>query len=179
MCIRDRVCGSIEDVRAFRHLVTKLCQTAKIRSFVYPVPTCTARLVKEIALLKSELRGIAVVRERCATLSNEVSSLKQALNALRKEPASSITMKSSVAGKQSKRSYAKAVSTLCPTTLPKSNATNSAPTPAVEAQQVQKAREPRTESARSTSGTKIKVDGARRIWNTMPRVGMGITGRRQ
>ena len=129
--------------------------------------SCTnVQLMKEIALLKNELRGIAEIRDRYATLSNEVSSLKQALDALRKEPTSSLTTKPTAASKQSKRSYAKAISTLRPAqsiTLSKSVATNSVPTPAAdhEAQKAQRAREPRT-------GPKMKVDGARRIWNTMP-----------
>ena len=109
--------------------------------------------------------SIAEVRDRCAALSNEVSSLRQALDTLRKESATSSTTKPA-AGKQSKRSYAKAVSTLRPSvSLSPANSSNTAPAPPAEAQHVQRAGYPR----RSTkSGPKIKVDGARRIWNTMP-----------
>ena len=121
----------------------------------------------------TEERTQIEIRDKYATLSNEISSLKQALDALRKEPASSMTTKSSAAGKpRSKRSYAMAASTLRPAKLATSSkpvTTKSAPLerPAVAgAQQVQRVKEPTTESARSVS--KIKVNGARRIWNTVP-----------
>ena len=71
------------------------------------------QLMKEVALLKNELRGIAEVCERCTALSNEVSSLKQAL---RKEPVSSPSEIKPATGKQSKQSYAKVASTLRPST---------------------------------------------------------------
>ena len=105
------------------------------------------QLVKEVALLKNELRGVADVRERCAALSNDVSSLRQALDALRKERASSSSMTKPAVSIQSKRSYAKVVSTLHPSQSAGKLRENARPRP---------------------TGHKIKVDGARRIWNTMP-----------
>ena len=130
------------------------------------------QLMKEIALLKNELRGIAEVRERCTALSNEVSSLRLALDTLRKESASSSQSTSSSsdssrsvsatitsqrpAGKQSNRSYAKVPSTLQSSSTHTPSASNN-----VKAKQVHN-------TLRRGSAAKIKVDGARRIWNTVP-----------
>ena len=122
------------------------------------------RLMEEIALLKIELNGIAEVRERCAALSDEVSSLRGALDALRKEPTTSASLHSSSsssaatianqrpAGKKVNRSYAKVASTRQPTT----HATNNASSGKAKQQVRSTVRRENTSSA----GLKIKVEGA-------------------
>ena len=128
------------------------------------------QLTKEVALLKNELRGIAEVRERCAALSDEVS-LRLALDTLRKEFTSSssspslsstTTTNQRPASKKSNRSYAKVASTRQPSTNAPDELNN------VSSGKPKQVQNTLLRRSTSKSGPKIKVDGARRIWNTMP-----------
>ena len=128
--------------------------------------SCTNLLLKqEIEQLKNELKGLAEVRSRCSTLTNEVSSLRRALNTISKEPATLSATRS--AAKQPKRTYARVVSTLRASSfLPAPNASNNGASRTTEASQVQATGESRKSTL--SGQRKIKVDGTRRIWNTMP-----------
>ena len=123
------------------------------------------QLKQEIEQLKNELKGLAEVCDRCTALTNEVSSLHWDLNTITKEPATSSATKS--ATKQPKYSYTRVASTLrASSSLPAPNASKNSAAHPTEAIQVQAT----GESIKSAlpGQRKIKVDGARRIWNTMP-----------
>ena len=126
--------------------------------------TCTnLHLKREIQLLKNELRGMVQVRDRCTALDNGVSSLKQTLDSLAKEmPLSS----KPAAVRQPKRSYARAVRTVYPSSS--QPAADTCTAPSVEAQQVQKPGDTNGNNESGVPRPKIKVNGARRIWNTLP-----------
>ena len=111
-----------------------------------------AELSATVDALKEELKDALKFRETCSALAGEVTTLRQALDTLEKEVKSSSSSRS----RHSKQTYSAAVKTA--STGSSSAPARSVAAPPSDAQRKRKAGEPKT---------KIKVDGARRVWGTM------------
>ena len=129
--------------------------------------TCTnIQLKEEIQSLRSELSSLSTVREQVGALLNEVKSLQQAVVSL---PTTQSRQRPNNTGRT--YSYAKAATAPAPT-RPDIQAANSATTTATTGAYAaaptiqQKQQQPSTRSR--SDRPKVKVDGARRNWGTVP-----------
>ena len=129
------------------------------------------QLKREIVLLKRELKDMAELRDKYSTLETEMSSLRVAIDALKgTKILSQPRDRAALSNKQPKRSYAKAakaarthqVPACSPATTKLHSAVSSQPTSSIAGSE--------NPSANSQTGSKVKVVGARRIWNTLPTV---------
>ena len=125
------------------------------------------QLKQEILLLKNELNIVAELRDMCTALTTEVSSLRNALDSLKGAKLSSLQPPTTG---HTKQSYAKVAKTR---QAPRSTAPNNK-TKRTETSQLPSV-ENRTNGPKEKrsvnhdqSRPKVKVDGARRIWNTIP-----------
>ena len=124
---------------------------------------CTnIRLKREITQLKCELTGMADIRDKFSALTAEVATLRHLINSLQKEKPS---LKSNTM--PPKRTYARVARTASATTTPKS--TVSAAAPGEKFPRAPKNDRPGHER----SSSKVKVDGARRIWGTVQTCSVG------
>ena len=130
--------------------------------------SCTnLELKREILLLKNELKGMAEVRDRCSALAAEVSSLRDAIDSLK---GAKLSTQPPLSAGHPKRSYARIART------------HQFPHPAATNKKTKRAEASLLPSKSDTLGgpsenrranstqsrPKTKVDGARRIWNTVP-----------
>ena len=124
-------------------------------------------LKQEIVQLKNELACTTDIRDKYSALAAEVTSLRQVVDSLVKDAKSS-----SKASARPKRSYATAVT--ASTTVSRPDATTSKPA-AIASQQTGPEKSPASSSNASgeSSKSRIKVDGARKIWGTVPTCSAG------
>ena len=122
--------------------------------------SCTnTQLKHEIVLLKNELKGMVEIREKCSALESEISSLRNAVNSLKgTKPLSRQHPRSTG---QPKRSYASVARTQQAQTRTESAKRTDLGQPPSDADA-----EGGNRSANSAS--KVKVNGARRVRNTLP-----------
>ena len=125
------------------------------------------QLKHEIVLLKRELKDMAELRDKYSTLKTEISSLHVAIDVLKgTKILSQPHDRAALSNKQPKRSYAKAakaarthqVPACSPATTKLHSAVSSQPSSIAGIE---------NPSANSQTGSKVKVVGARRIWNTL------------
>ena len=131
---------------------------------------CTnTNLKQEITQLKSELAGMCEVRKKYFALAAEITTLRQVVDTLVKDAKSS--SKPNARHSYHKRSYATAVTASTTVSLPGAVASKPA---ASTSQQTGLEKPP---NAKNVSGeskkSRIKVDGARKIWGTVPTCSAG------
>ena len=154
--------GFTEDVLVCLQTSTEPCRIATNRLFVFAVLASSlfkqqiTELSATVVALKEELKDALKFRETCSALAGEVATLRQALDSLEKEVKSSSQLRHPNHGKQTYAAALKAPSTGSRRPAP----TRSTTAPSSGAQREQKAQ---GESSKS----KVKVDGARRVWGTM------------
>jgi hypothetical protein len=114
---------------------------------------CTnASLKRELSHLKRELSSVTDIRDKYSALAAEVANLRQLIDSLKKEKTSP---KTNTMPPKPKRTYARVARTAA--------VSNTASTAAAPFEIPPKAPRPRRDSS-----LKVKVDGARRIWGTVP-----------
>ena len=122
--------------------------------------SCTnIQLKNDVLLLKSELKEMAVLRDTCTTLAAEVSSLREALDSMKRAKPASPQPQTS---EHLKRTYARVARTR---QVPRSSAADNRETKRTEKSQLPPKNV--SENPSANSRPKVKVDGARRIWNTL------------
>ena len=151
---------------------TPLCSYKELSNSDEPfvcLSCANIQLKQEILLLKNELNSVAELRDMCTAPTTEVSSLRNALDSLK---GAKLSLLQSPTTGHTKQSYAKVAKTH---QAPRSTAPNNK-TKRTEASQLPSV-ENRTNSPKEKRSTsvnhdqsrpKVKVDGARRIWNTIP-----------
>ena len=124
--------------------------------------SCTnVKLKEEIKLLKNELSSMVEVRDKFSALVTEVSELRQTLHSLKLKEANQPSSKP-LSNTRRTRTYAAAARPIF-NALPMPVSTMSGAAPVKEARQGQKIGD-----TRGNTRTKVKVDGARKIWGTLP-----------
>lgn len=131
--------------------------------------SCTnIELRQEIKLLRSELDNMNAVRQQLSALEAEVASLRNDVNTSRnsKQPSPSVRVRPNNAN--AKRSYARALTTTVRPAVRPANS-NQAATLSTFAASTSTQQEQRADSnGRKRDGPRVKVDGVRKIWGTVP-----------
>ena len=131
---------------------------------------CTNIYLKlEIVQLKNELACTADIRDKYSALAAEVTSLRQVVDSIVKDAKSSSKAKA-----RPKRSYATAITASTTISQPLAVATTSKPTAAVS-QHTGPEKSPASASiiGGESSKSTIKLDGARKIWGSVPTCSAG------
>ena len=132
---------------------------------------CTnVHLKQEIYQLKNELAGMTDVRDKCTALADEVTALRQLVGSLVKDTKLSSKPNVRPNAAKSKRSYATAVTTS--TTVPLPAAAVSRPT-APGRTGPEKSLIARNIASGESNKSRVKVNGARKIWGTVPTCSAG------
>ena len=124
--------------------------------------TCTnMQLKQEINSLRSEICSLSKVRDQVGALTNEVMALRQALVSLQTTPSRQL-QHSSKWSNNNGRTYANVTARSTIAKSATTTATTTAPAPIAER------KEQRPINRNKSAWPKVKVDGARRIWGTVP-----------